>query len=116
MRTYQLFFLDDHVVGSSDFQAEDDERAVEIAEILFDACSDRCQSWQLWDRDVLLVRGPRGAGAQLQASDLTKHRQENIIRCLEAILRSKWAIVSSARLIAELGKLKASKRDASRYS
>jgi hypothetical protein len=52
-----LFFLSDHIIGQLDFQAEDVDRALEIAEIMFDACSDRCQSWQVWVRDVFLAGG-----------------------------------------------------------
>jgi hypothetical protein len=116
MSTYRLYFLDDHIVGRFDFQSDHDDRAAETAEILFDACSDRCRSWEIWDREVFLVSGPQTVGARPRASDLSERRQENIIQCEEAILDSEWAIASSKRLLAELDKLKASKTGASRFS
>jgi hypothetical protein len=117
MRTYRLCFFDEDIIrGRFDFQAYDDDRAVEIAEILFDACSDRCQSWGIWDGNVLLMGGPQILGAPMRASDLAERRQENIVECEETILQSEWAVASSTRLLAELDKLKASKKGASRYA
>jgi hypothetical protein len=114
---YRLYFLSDHVVGQFDFQADDDDRAVETAEIIFDACSDSCRSWQIWEGDVFLVSGPlRLHGAQLRTKGLTERRQEHIVECEEAILRSEWAIASSERLMAELDEFKAGKRGPCRYS
>jgi hypothetical protein len=52
MATYRLYFVHVHIMGKFDFQADGDDRAVEITEILFDACCDRCRSWQLWEGDV----------------------------------------------------------------
>jgi hypothetical protein len=54
----RCYFLDDHMIGQFDFLADDGARAVQIAEILFDACSDRCRSWQIWGWGVFLVSGP----------------------------------------------------------
>jgi hypothetical protein len=114
---YRFFLLNDHIVGQLDFQAEGDDRAVEIAEIMFDPCADRCRSWQIWDGDVFLVSGPQKIHrGRSQVSDLAERIQENVVEFEETILRSAWAIASSERLLAELDKLKASKRDASRYS
>jgi hypothetical protein len=111
MRTYRFYFIDDRVIrGRFDFQAADDYGAAEIAEVLFEACSDRCQSWEIWEGEVLLLSGPqKPRGAQLRASDLAERRQENIVQHEETILHSDWAIASSRRLLAELDKLKASK-------
>lgn len=112
---YRFYLLNDHIIGQLDFQTEDVDQALEIAEIMFDVCSDRCRSWQVWDGDVFVASGPRTAAARLGASDLTERRLENIVRCGEALLNSDWAIASSVRLLAELDRLKASKSDLSRY-
>jgi hypothetical protein len=117
MRTYRLYFLDVHIMGECDFQAVDDDQATAIAEILFDACSDRCRSWQIWEADVVVAVGPQKLHwAHPDASHLTELRQENVVQCEERILRSAWAIASSERLLAQLDQLKASKTGASRYS
>jgi hypothetical protein len=117
MGTYRLLFFDDGIVcGRFDLQARDDDRAAETAEILFQACSDCCQSWGIWEGTEFVSSGPMKLRTRLGASDLTEQRQENIVRCEEAMLESEWAIASSKRLLAELDKLKASKTSASRYS
>jgi hypothetical protein len=117
MRTYRLYLFNDHVIcGRFDFQADNDHRATEVAEILFDACSDRCRSWEMWEENVFLAAGPRKLGTPVRASDVAEQIQESIIQFEETVLLSKWAIASSERLLAELGNLKASRRGASRYS
>jgi hypothetical protein len=116
MRTYRLFFYDHHMVGQFDFAADHDDEATATAEILFDACSDRCEYWELWEGNVFLASGPMKIRLRGWLSDFTERRQENIAECEEAILQSTWAIASSERLLAQLGKLKASKAGASRYS
>jgi hypothetical protein len=119
MAPYRFRFYDDDddhtVLGDFDFEAGDDIQAVETAEVLFDACSDRCQSWELWEGQVFLVRGPQNIGMPLRASDLGRRRQESIIGYEETILNSEWAIASSERLLAELDKLKASRKRGARY-
>jgi hypothetical protein len=128
MGTYRFYFFDDDTIrgrfdldntirGRFDFPADDDDQAVEIAEILYDACSDRCRSWELWKWTVFLASGPRNRDeARPRASDLAERRQENIVQCEETILHSAWAIASSRRLLAELDNLVASKKGAFRYS
>jgi hypothetical protein len=119
MAPYRFRFYDDDddhtVLGDFDFEAGDDIQAVETAEVLFDACSDRCQSWELWEGQVFLVRGPQNIGMPLRASDLGRRRQESIIGYEETILNSEWAIASSEGLLAELDKLKASRKRGARY-
>jgi hypothetical protein len=122
MGIYRLCFFDDDIIlgdivrGRFDFEADDDDRAAEIAEILFEACSDRCQSWGIWEGNVFVESGPRKAnGVRLRASDLAERRLENIVEFEEIVLHSEWPIASSKRLLAELDKLKASKRGASGY-
>jgi hypothetical protein len=110
------FVDDDLILGQFDFQAGDDVEAVETAEILFHACSDRCRFWEIWEGEMFLVGGPQDIGVPMQASDLAERRQEQIIEYEEAILLSKWAIASSERLLEELNKLKANQSGPSRYS
>jgi hypothetical protein len=110
MSTYRLCFFEDGIIcGRFDFQADDDDRAEQVGAILFDACSDRCRSWGIWEGEEFVLSGTRKLGPSWQASDLTERRQDNIAQCEEAILTSKWAIASSERLLAELDKLKRAK-------
>jgi hypothetical protein len=117
MRTYRLCFFDDRAVrGLLDFQASNDGRAAETAEILFQACSDCCEAWAIWRGNVFISCGPVKLRAWFQASDLSEQRQEIIVAHEDAILNSKWAIASSKHLLAELDRLKASRNDASGHS
>jgi hypothetical protein len=117
MGTYRLCFFEDGIIcGRFDFQADDDDRAAETAEVLFQACSDCCQSWGIWEGTEFVASGPIKIGPRMRASDLAERRQESIVGYEETMLNSEWAIASSERLLAELDKLKASKKGASRYS
>jgi hypothetical protein len=79
MHTYRFYFYDDHTIrGRFDFQADDDDRAVEAAEILFEACSDRSQSWEIWDGDMLILSGPQilekpTAGCGFEHAEAAEH-------------------------------------------
>jgi hypothetical protein len=64
-----------------------------------------------WSWATLKYSGHRG-GLQI----LIERRQETIAQREKAILNSKWAIAFSKRLLAELDKLRADRKGASRYS
>ena len=60
MATYRIFFRNSSgIVGRHDFIADDDEAAVAMAEVLCDACSDRCDSFGLWIGDHCIAEQPR---------------------------------------------------------
>ena len=107
MSTYRVFFRNaSRIVGRHDFVAQDDQAAVTIADILCDACSDRCDTFEVWSGDRCILgrkpRSPRAAGVILGRS------QDVLIECEEAIQRSGWVIASSEKLLKRLEELGAS--------
>jgi hypothetical protein len=110
MITYRIYFRSSsRIVGREDFTADDDRTAVVIAEILYDACSDKCDSFGLWRGTHCVVgRGvlPRPLGAEI----VQGNNQASVIECLEAIQRSHWSIASSERLLMRLNELRAQSR------
>jgi hypothetical protein len=99
MKIYRLCFHGDAGMhGRQDFEAEDDESAIRIAEILHDACSDRRSSWQLW-QGVRPLRTPNDRHRPISVDQVTARMQASVIDSEERILQSRWAIASSRRLL-----------------
>jgi hypothetical protein len=118
METYRIFFFGGESIGGrQDFLAEDDRTAIKIAGILHDACSDQSLSWELWQgtRSVRLP-APKTRVPENPLSDITAKMQDTIIESEEIILRSKWTISSSERLLKSLDELRALRGSAERYS
>lgn len=107
MSTYRVFFRSaSQVVGRHDFDAPDHQAAVTTADVLCDACSDRCDAFEVWKGDQCIVghtpRSPRSAEVILGRS------QDTVIECEDAIRRSSWAIASSETLLKRLDELRTS--------
>jgi hypothetical protein len=107
MSTYRVFFRNGRsIVGRHDFTADNDQVAVTTADILCDACSDRCDSFEVWNGDHrvigLTLHSPRSADVILGRS------QETIVECEEMIQQSEWAIASSEKLLKRLDELRSS--------
>ena len=107
MGTYRVYFCDStRIVGRHDVTANDDQEAVTIADVLCDACSDRCNAFEVWDGDRCVVghtlHSPRAADVIL--ADV----QEVIVQSGEAIQRSEWFIASSEKLLQRLEELRSS--------
>lgn len=102
MTAYRMYFrIDDHIHGRQDFRADDDFAAIRIAGVLFDACSDICQSFELWQGERLIP-----AHQPHHLTDLTEAHQRLTIEMLEAISQSHWLIARSRRLIEILDGIK----------
>jgi hypothetical protein len=59
VNTYRIYFFGDRAIcGRHDFDAANDATAFQIAQALFDACSDSCQSFHLWqgERRLYVLR------------------------------------------------------------
>ncbi|MBV8892767.1 MAG: hypothetical protein JO266_12495, partial [Acidobacteria bacterium] len=98
MSTYRIQFLaTGKICGRQDFEADDDVAAIRIARVLYDTCSDICQSFKLW-------QGKRHIPAQLphhqkaNLADLIEDHQRMTIETEEIISQSKWMIAHSRRL------------------
>ena len=97
MATYRIFFRNSSgIVGRHDFTADDDEAALAMAEVLCDACSDRCDSFGLWIGDHCIAEQPR----PLTVDAILENRQAAVIEHEEAVQRSQWSISNSERLLA----------------
>lgn len=108
MATYRVFFRNAFgIVGRQDFSADDEGTAVAMAEILCDACSDRCDSFEVWNgtRCILGARTPRSALPSMNA--VTQKSEATLRECEEAIRQSQWGIASSQRLLMRLAELRA---------
>src|SRR2546421_2589101 len=106
MATYRIFFRNSSgIVGRHDFTADDDEAAVAMAEVLCDACSDRCDSFGLWmgERCIVEQRRPR----PLTVDAIVQRTQAAAIAHEEAVQRNHWSISRSERLLARLDELRA---------
>ena len=107
MSTYRVYFREStRIVGRHYFIAGDDQAAVTIGDVLCDACSDRCDSFEVWNGDHRVVgitlRSSRSADVTLGRS------QAVIVECEEAIQRSQWTIARSERLLERLDELRTS--------
>ena len=111
MSIYRVYFREaSGIVGRHDFVAWDDQEAVSMADILCDACSDRCSSFEVWEggHRILAPRTPRfRAGVE----GIQERRQEAVIEHEDAILRSQWAVARSKRLLEHLTELRALRGD-----
>ena len=105
--TYQIYFLaDGRTQGREEFQADDDVAAIRIARVLYDACSDVCEAFELWQetRQIRAAQQPHHATTRL--ADLIEAHQRVTIDREEAISQSKGMIARSRRLIATLDEIK----------
>ena len=60
MNRYQLYLLQQgSIVARHEFTVEDDEHACEATALVFDACADRCDDFELWDGVRLVTRCAR---------------------------------------------------------
>ena len=110
MGTYRVYFRNaSGIVGRHDYVADDDQEAIVIADCLCDACSDRCNSFEVWQGDhrVVAPRTPRSARSE---TEITAKTKAAIVECEEAIQRSQWAIAGSQRLLAHLAAAHAQSR------
>lgn len=103
---YRLHFLDDtrSVLGLYDFPADTDDDALEIAQLTFDACSDRAKSFEVWHGARLVASAGGTSAATLE--QVVTARQIQAVELEERIRDSKWAVASSKRLLGRLDALR----------
>jgi hypothetical protein len=101
--TYQVCFIaDGRTQRREDFQADDDVAAIGIARVLYDACSDVCEAFALWQgrREIRGAQQPHHATVRL--ADLIEAHQRVTIdrkrRSVRARGLSRGADVLSRRL------------------
>jgi len=104
---YRLYFIggDGLVVGQYDFPAESDGAAVEVAQLVFDAVSDRALRFEVWHGARLVDPGEREA-APRTLEQVAAERQAQVVELEERICDSKSVVASSRRLLERLKALK----------
>jgi len=108
MSTYRVFFRSaSRIVGRHDFVAPDDQAAVTIADVLCDACSDRCDAFEVWSGDRCVL-GHKPRSPHTAEVILGGRSQDVLIECEEAMQLSGWAIASSEKLLKCVEELRAS--------
>jgi hypothetical protein len=111
MDSYRVFFRNAFgIVGRQDFLAGDERAAVAIADILCEACSDKCDSFDVWRGVRCVVQQRRPRFPRLSADAITAEGQSVLIECEEAIRKSQWTVASSERLLMRLAELRARSR------
>ena len=106
MSSYRMYFRDGpKIVGRHDFTADNDQAAVTTADVLCDACSDRCDAFEVWNGDRRVIGlTPRSD----RSADLIMGRsQKSIVECEEAMQQSEWIIAKSKKLMERLSELRA---------
>ena len=105
MAGYRMYFLvDARIRAREDFEADNDIDAIRIAQVLGDACSDSCDSFELWQETRKVDPAP---GLQpVSLAELTQAHQQIVVETEETILKSEWTIAQSKRLIDRIERLK----------
>jgi hypothetical protein len=98
------FLASSRIRAAEEFDADNDINAIRIARALYDACSDMCEAFELWQATRLIrTRPPPYRGVTL--SDLSEAHQRIVIEGEEIIRASHWALARSRRLIEALAKV-----------
>jgi hypothetical protein len=107
MTTYRMYFRKTgEIRGREDFEADDDVAAIRIARVLYDACADVCDCFELWQGTrQLRTRQPHHQHARL--NDLIEAHQRVTLETEEHICQSRWTIAQSRRLIEAVDRLTA---------
>ena len=105
MASYRIYFFAERAIrGRHDFDADNDQAAIQVGYVLFDACSDDCRSFDLW-------QGPRRIAVPRlfvpkTFDELSAANQECVVDTEERIVRSEWNIARSRRLLEMLARRK----------
>lgn len=89
----------DNIVGREDFEAEGDEAAMVLARLLYQACNDVAQRFELWQggRQV-----DAGSDATTALDALTTRIEDEATQLEERLRDSHWAIARSETLLERL--------------
>ncbi len=112
MAEYRIFFLDDHgvIVARDEFKAEFDSAAIQIADMLFDACSDCLGGYELWSGARRILPAGDGQMSRRRNGSQTPSDMSGSIQLIVAereriLLDSHWTVARSTKLLAEAKKL-----------
>src|SRR5579863_766828 len=97
---YRLYFVGEGglVVGQCDFPADSDDVAVEVAQLVFDAVSDRAMRFEVWHGSLLVGSGEQEAATRT-LEQVTTDRWAQVVALEKQIHDSKSVVASSHRLL-----------------
>jgi hypothetical protein len=91
------------ISGSEAFEAENDAAALAIARTIFDAATDLCDAFELWDGTRHI---DQSCVTTLPVRTVVARHQDDVIQTEELLLSSDWAIARSSRLLARFDALR----------
>lgn len=87
------------------FAADNDIDAIRIAQVLYDACSDTCEGFEVWEGcRVLHTRPP--PYPEVTCTHLAEHLQRIVIEKEEMMSASNYVLRRSRRLLENLAAMK----------
>jgi hypothetical protein len=100
MRSYRVYFRTawGTIGGRDDFMAEDDGTALSIAAMLYDACSDVCETFELWD-GIRRVDIAARSGTALTVEQMDEDLEGIVLEHEIALRDTIWAVAQSRRLL-----------------
>lgn len=110
MAAYRLYFLNSQnaIQARQDFAAENDGDARIIGELLWQACTDCYQGYELWQTARRIARAI-GIPTRTPAVDgIGRELQERVLTLQETLLDSHWRAAQSATLLAATENLRRS--------
>src|SRR5215469_561440 len=108
---YRLYFLNaaQRIAARDEFEADNDESAITIAGLLYDACSDLSSGFELWQgarRVVPDVKKQATAQPNQSSTAITLQLQSVVLEREEMLQQSQWLIARSKRLSARVDELR----------
>jgi PAS domain S-box-containing protein len=109
-RKYRLLLLDESgaILGRDDFDAGDEPDAVVIADMLYDACADRCARFELYQNGRHLDLSSRNRPFE-SPEQIRARTQEIVLEREQALYDSGMAIAESKRLLERLSDIRGSR-------
>lgn len=100
---YRLFFLDEKgaIEARQELTAENDQTAIALSTIVFEACSEVYSGFELWSFDRRVMAATPGIGklASIVLEDVTRDMQQRVLEVEDAIQRSHWRVAHSRKLL-----------------
>ena len=97
MTAYRVYLRDaeKQIVGRDDFESDNDARALLVARMLRDACSDKCAGFELW-QNTRRVDLPCPNWSKFSADEIHAKVQMIVLERELAIRDSRWTVADSA--------------------
>ncbi|HEY1721548.1 MAG TPA: hypothetical protein VGG27_09915 [Magnetospirillaceae bacterium] len=103
---YRIFFLDDHesIRAKDEFKADMDSAAIQVADHLFDACSEDFSSYELWSGSRCLMPANNVRARErlaIGSAGSISHEAQLIVAERERVLLDSGGILAQSRKLLE---------------